>query len=268
MLNEVRGIGKYARKGVLQIADPVKRTTVTGRYRAAREKLVEFEEKVKLMVCSQLGVDVLCYQRLMNFARRIYGLARKSEGNLLMAQVARDGGDWMGRALKPEHVLEVAVKSLEVLGTQLPGKEKQKLARAMKDWADRKVAEKPEPVRKPVVPVRRKRIELSEVEKATAFEEFTRTRATGQLRDALAMQLPVVRHCVARRLCEHASYDDLAEELDLTRGQVAGILEKVRPWGHRFTTYFEDDWYWVDGAGPVVKTSSFLTPALSCKGRG
>ncbi len=97
---------------------------------------------------------------------------------------------------------------------------------------------------------KRKPIPLSAAQQETVLERFTRKRATEQLREALANQMPVVKECVVLRLCEHWPYDKLARKLELTREQVGEILEKVRPWVYRFTTYFEDDWYWVEGVSP------------------
>jgi hypothetical protein len=85
-----------------------------------------------------------------------------------------------------------------------------------------------------------------EVSDATPVDRFTRQRAVRMLREALALHQPVVKKCVAERLCNHKSFQQLAEELNLSVDEVKDILAKLRGWVHKFTTYFENDWYWVE----------------------
>jgi len=85
-----------------------------------------------------------------------------------------------------------------------------------------------------------------EVLDATPVDRFTRQRAVRMLREALALHQPVVKKCVAERLCNHKSFQQLAEELNLSVDEVKDILSKLRGWVHKFTTYFENDWYWVE----------------------
>jgi hypothetical protein len=54
---------------------------------------------------------------------------------------------------------------------------------------------------------------------------------------------------VARRLLDHAGYDELAAELEVSREQVAGILATRRPLVAKFTNLFAEDWYWLEGGG-------------------
>jgi hypothetical protein len=98
----------------------------------------------------------------------------------------------------------------------------------------------------------REEIPFAEVTKETPLERFRRRRAVEQLREALAPHQPVVKQCVAERLCLHRPTAELARELHLTEQQVEEILARVRPWVHRYTTYFDPDWYWQEGGAPVL----------------
>jgi len=89
---------------------------------------------------------------------------------------------------------------------------------------------------------------IARVAEPTPLEEFGARLAVEHLRMALARQDPVVKRCVALRLLRHLSCEKLAGELELTLDEVKLILERMRPWVKRFTTYFERDWYWQDGA--------------------
>jgi hypothetical protein len=84
--------------------------------------------------------------------------------------------------------------------------------------------------------------------KPTPLEQFSEKRAVEQLRLALARFEPVVKKCVAFRLLKHESYKKLAKELDLSLEEVKEILAAVRPKVRAFTTYFDTDWHWVEGA--------------------
>jgi len=101
-------------------------------------------------------------------------------------------------------------------------------------------------------PLGRSALSLTEVTRDTPLERYRRRRAVGCLRLALAQHQPVVKRCVAERLCHHRPVPELARELFLSEDQVRDILERMRPWVHRFTTFFDSDWYWVDGGAPSV----------------
>jgi len=88
---------------------------------------------------------------------------------------------------------------------------------------------------------------VSESATATEVDNFSQRRLVQALRGALAPFQPLVRRCVALRLWEHRSFDELAEDLGISRDDVADILTKLRPYVRRFTNYFDQDWYWVDG---------------------
>jgi len=95
-------------------------------------------------------------------------------------------------------------------------------------------------------------LSLKEVTRDSTLERFKRTRATAQLRMALAPHQEVVKLCVAERLCHHKDTAALARDLKLTEDQVKEILARMRPWVHRYTTYFDSDWYWLDNGLPAL----------------
>ena len=93
-------------------------------------------------------------------------------------------------------------------------------------------------------------VPLSKLSEKTPLETFSRKKAVVQLRDALASHTPVVKLCVAERLSKHKSYAELAKQFYLTVEEVTDIMEKMRKWVSRYTTYFENDWYWKDEGQP------------------
>jgi len=102
----------------------------------------------------------------------------------------------------------------------------------------------------------RRHVSFSVVMKETTLERYRRKEAARALRNALAPHDQVVKVCVAERLCHHLSREQLADKCGLSEGQVEDILERMRPWVHRFTTFFDSDWYWMDGGAPSVPAPS------------
>lgn len=109
-------------------------------------------------------------------------------------------------------------------------------------------------------------LEFAAVVEATPLEKESRTRATEQLRMALAPHQQVVKLLVADRLTRRPSFQALAKRYGLTVEDVADILQKMRGWVAKYTTYYQDDWYWVDGARPKVRGLASGAPAGSPAG--
>ncbi len=82
----------------------------------------------------------------------------------------------------------------------------------------------------------------------TALESFGMRRAVKAVRLAVADKHPIVKRCVAERLFNHRGFDDLAELLNISRADVAATLTRMRGWVRKYTTYFNDDWFWDDSA--------------------
>ena len=93
-------------------------------------------------------------------------------------------------------------------------------------------------------------ISYEKVKRETALERVRKAKAESALRECLSVHEPVVKDCVALRLCKHLGYDEIARECDLTREDVADILAKLRPYVARFTTFFQSDYWWTEGARP------------------
>jgi hypothetical protein len=89
----------------------------------------------------------------------------------------------------------------------------------------------------------------------TALERFTKRGATGALRAALSGHQDVVKFVVAGRLCAKKTFDELAQEYDLTKDEVLDIMTRMRAWVSRFTTYFDNEWYWKEGMGKYFITA-------------
>jgi hypothetical protein len=104
-------------------------------------------------------------------------------------------------------------------------------------------------------PQRRGRPATSELSAAgvtgqsTPTERFTRRGATDALRAALSGHQDVVKFVVAGRLCAKKTFDELAQEYGLTKDEVLDIITRMRAWVSRFTTYFDNEWYWKEGMG-------------------
>jgi hypothetical protein len=83
----------------------------------------------------------------------------------------------------------------------------------------------------------------------TPLERFTKRGATAALRAALTGHQDVVKFVVAGRLCAKKTFDELAQEFGLTKDEVLDIMTRMRAWVTRFTTYFDNEWYWKEGMG-------------------
>ncbi len=104
----------------------------------------------------------------------------------------------------------------------------------------------------------------SAVARATAttpLDRYGLKRAERAVSLAVAGKHSIVKRCVAERLFNHLSFDELAELLDISRSDVATTLERMRGWVRKYTTYFNNDWYWDDDA------PKFRLPDV-CPGRG
>lgn len=160
----------------------------------------------------------------------------------------------MGEPVVALRASELAAKVQEFLATKL---ENPSDAEPMaKDIAEA-VVQGAKPVAAPArhKPLRRARPAPSELSAAgvtgqsTPLERFTKRGATDALRAALSGHQEVVKFVVAGRLCAKKTFDDLAQEYGLTKDEVLDIMTRMRVWVRRFTTYFENDWYWKEGVG-------------------
>ncbi len=86
------------------------------------------------------------------------------------------------------------------------------------------------------------------IDKPSPLEVFTWNRAQEQLRFALAGLDPIVKRCVSLRLLRQDSFKKLAEELEVSLDEVREILTCLRTRVHKYTTYFDRDWYWDESA--------------------
>jgi hypothetical protein len=85
-----------------------------------------------------------------------------------------------------------------------------------------------------------------EVKTQTVLEQVQERRATQCLREALRMIRPYARKVVVDRLADRLSYAELAERHGTTAEEVADIMEQARGFVRRYTTYFDDEWWWSD----------------------
>ncbi len=164
----VHGAGAFYRKSAVRLADPLQRAAATRQWAASQQRMNEFAEQLKLCVDTMPGIRILERNRLMNLARRIFGLTRRCNDELLMAQAVRAGACWMQRNCSPERVLAVVVRSLEVQGVRVPEPERQQLFEQMKRNREGIIPDAERQAiagAKPVEAVRKKRyIDLPEAE--------------------------------------------------------------------------------------------------------
>jgi hypothetical protein len=84
---------------------------------------------------------------------------------------------------------------------------------------------------------------------------YAERRAAEQLALALGGSEPVVRACVAERLFLHSPVAALAAKYGLTPDQVRGILASARCVVAKYTTFFNDDWHWVEGGARTFRVA-------------
>jgi hypothetical protein len=108
--------------------------------------------------------------------------------------------------------------------------------------------------RKPLAAPRPKPTLASDASQQSLGMKFSLRFATESLRKALSPHQDVVRFVVAGRLCARKTFDELAAEYGLSRAEVEDIMSKMRAWVRKYTTYFDDDWYWQGG------TSRYFIP--------
>ena len=130
----LKGVGAFGRKGLTHVFDPRARAEAARRYTNARQELDGFVRVLNVFVDDLPGLRVPERNRLMNLARRIYGLARRHRRKLLLVHTARAGGEWLRRACDPGRVLLVVKHALELRGVTLTGQEQAQLASDLDDY--------------------------------------------------------------------------------------------------------------------------------------
>ncbi len=123
----VKGTGAYARKRAAMEPDPLKRAGLAGRYSKARQRLARFENQVKPCVDALPGIRGVERNSLMNLARKVYGLCRRYDAELLPAYVVRAWTEWVRRECDPGRVMAIIVRSLSVRGVRLSDAEQAQL---------------------------------------------------------------------------------------------------------------------------------------------
>jgi hypothetical protein len=216
----------------------------------ARAQTGYFESMVQVVGCIMAAYDQcgggkpVDRNGISNMVRRVYGLIRRAERCDWPRLVVQVGGEWLAKGYD-EPVVRAAMSScFQVLGVASMdpvsverGSMAVEQGKVMMD-SEQKVGR---------VVRRQRRGAVAEL-RQTPLESFARKRAVDQLTLALARFEPVVKRCVATRLLRHESYARLAKRLELSLDEVREILGMVRPYVSRFTTYFDTDWFWVEGA--------------------
>ncbi len=283
----VRGVAKYARSGVSQMSVS-ERAAATAKYAAAREKLAEYEQAMKAGL-TRLNLDFMNRRMVMNFSRRLYRVHRLAYGPELFERIAAAAVQFVRKGLNSEVATPVVELSCAATGRGISEAELKQLKRVVRKQAgeEHRTMEREERMVEGRSQKSKIRMQSAEGETAKAaksakrirrrkspgglgvsavsvindrspLERILRQRAVEGFQNALAVHQPVVKACVARRLLDRLSYEELARELCLRKENVADILEKMRPEVAKFTRYFDDDWYWVEGGSVRVRPGGII----------
>jgi hypothetical protein len=223
-------------------------------YRKAREKLARYEQGMRRRT---RGLALRSGERraVLMLGRKAYRAMRHARPGERTARAAALAARAVRRGMRFSVAASVVEAACAELGDELSGYGARRLRSLAREAVGKVEVDGPrneevtmkEAKNRP----KRRRGTLSSralLAHETPLEKLARKRALERLAQALAPHQPVVKRVVARRLLDHAGYDELAEESGLSREEVADILGQMRPWVHRYTCYFKDDWYWVEGA--------------------
>jgi hypothetical protein len=266
-----RGAARYERKRLEAGATPGSAAAAAVNYREAACALDVFLKRMHV-VLNNLGATVCQHRHFMNLAKQIYGLSRRCRGEALAlgavtlgARLVRDGRDVQHTAEtvmqslccvgynmctdRPRMVAAIEARSRELTNLPTGGNmsEEQKTVQAGTSAEPERKARRAmaRRARVPGVPPAMLR--------ETVLEQYKRNRAAAELRKALAMHQPIVRMVVIERIARHRSFAQLARQFKLAEENVAEILAKIRPWVKQYTTYYDEDWYWVENARVEVR---------------
>jgi hypothetical protein len=264
--------------------DPVRSRVAADRYASFRVQYDEFRRVVKTALPARLALPMLPREHLLRYCRRVYRCWRRTPADLLSAALAAEGAQWVGDWATPEQVALAAQVAMTALGATFGDVERDALAGVIaKQVKERATAGQQRAAtgmqnegneeehmvgddfrtqagdtvetqsaevgkqgrRRGTRPARADSLTTASVaEVETIVDTHRRRIAAKNLRLALAGHQPIVKRVVAKRLCEHAKFDDIAKEYDLTRAEVEDILNRMRKWVYRFTAFFNEDYYW------------------------
>ena len=249
------------------------------RYRKVLERSRMPENRKQRAIADlQCGIDLenkvidLCYSvmdrygkvrashrlQMRTMARGLVGVIRKQERSVWVERMAESAAHRLTRGLHKQTILEALKACWELL---VPDSDEAELAALLKRCEEMGRPPAPRPAPKTsgsgIMGMGQDRISGSEVaaalEQPSDFEEIVRTRATEDLRQALALMKPWARRVVVGKVARRRSYVQLAKQFELRVQDVQDILREARAFVHRYTTFFDDDWYWQDR--PSVATS-------------
>lgn len=198
------------------------------RYEAFRGGLAAFESVVGPQL-EAAGARSLEKKAMLDLARAVFGEFRRS---MDVRKAARLGAERVRRG----HDAAMVRLCLEASWAALGG--------AAADWA----AQLDDAVlrlrrgRALARPGRNALLELQD--EPTILEETRLSFAAKHLKAAISSLRPVERQCVIGRLARKMGFDELAQELEITRDDVAEILGRAKRLVQAHTTYFNSEWYW------------------------
>ena len=256
----VRGVARFARKPGRAGVNP---GLAVQRYAAGQERFIGYMSTAKTHLDAR-GFRIMPRQLCLRLSQRLYRAFRKAYGDDVFALCVEPVAVAVRRGMTLEVALFVVRVSRLSFGLAFSDEEFARIRMLVKEnlragkGEDMKKTEdggkktedgggakassakrRPEP-----------QISFAHVMAATPLERIRKAGAEKALREALGVHQPLVKECVALRLCKHLGFDELAERLDLTRRDVEEILEKMRPWVKRYTAFFDSDWYWQEAASP------------------
>jgi len=224
------------------------------RLQKAGEDLARYEAA---MSDTLAGVQRPNRRRATGLSRRVYALVRKQQGEELVRRLAQAMSDSTRAGLSRRAVLKIVVAGCRAMERALRPGELARLepgaqSAAEPDSREGTMTKKP----KRAVPATRLAGELGAITAGLdELDDYRFRRSAPHLTAALATMDPVTRRVVSRRMAGRASYAELAEEFRLTIEQVSSLLTEARAVVRRYSAYFDDDVFWVEGALPRAELS-------------
>ena len=115
MPEEAPGVARFRRSRTVTDLNPEAGEYAVRRYREAQEALGDFDHRYRLMLYRYAPCPLYPRQRLANFGRHVYGLARQDTGRTLLELVARDAARWVTDGAGPGLLARAARLALQVI---------------------------------------------------------------------------------------------------------------------------------------------------------
>jgi len=192
--------------------------------------------------------------QLRSLGNAMAGLTRKEPKEHWPNLMARLGAARVMRGIDQELVLECLKQGWQRL---VGGAEPEVLERAFraqlkaaKAKASKKKTAKPHTPPPPIVGSSARHHVSKELgadlREQSELERMQEKKAAQSLREALQVIRPYAREVIIGRVADRMSYAELAQKNQMTVEEVADIMQQARGFVRKYTSYFDDDWWWED----------------------